>query len=527
MRIAPHALQVAVLIFCVWVAGSPASAGENMVNLPVHHWVYDALGRLARMGLITESFLTLQPIRRDEAARLVAEALAKRNRFEPGSEWDWTDELLSRLELEFQRELRGETPNVQWRWADPIEFQTTRAGLDGVERQPLENQGGRSVSDGLNTRLTWRGWAQAGNWAALTLEGEVRSHDPDEDLFLTEGSLKSTLFFLDLEIGRDRQWWGPGEHGALILSDNAPPMDMIRISNAHPSRLPWVLSNLGEWKWAIFITRLEHDRDFPRAKLGGVRLVWSPIGWLELGASRTVIFGGEGRPHFTRPIDYLRILVGYGSDNEGSPYLGNDNLGAWDVTVYLPWIHSVMPSVQGAKLYLEYAGEDNCVHEYFRSEVRNLCRIAPLMGLSVSFPRSDLRLEYANNVDDVITWYTHSPYTTGYTFNGFTIGHEMGGNADDLSLSGTFYLTPTTHLLTAIERERVGSGPDRETDFDPCLPPCSVIYAGNIGLKYSLLPSWEAAVEYRYEHAVRPEFVSGESADAHLLMAGFKLYIIP
>ena len=516
-------VKLPALAFCIWTIALPVQANNSLVNIPVHNWVYDGLSRLARTGLISSSFLSMKPIRRDAAARLVTQAIenySKRERKTP-SGFDWTEELLHRLEREFQRELKTEdgSPILRSQLIDTVELETIGVELEdqsGV--QNLENSSGRSVSEGLNTRLLMRGWVQSGNYLGLALGVETRSQELDQDLILMEGSLNLNLVFLDLEAGRDRLWWGPGEHGALLLSDNAPPFDLIKIGNPHPSRFPFMFSRLGEWKWSIFLTRLEQNRVHSRVKLGGARLVWVPFGWLELGISRTVMFGGSGAPNFTL-ADFGRLLVGTGQDDDGSRFVGNNNLAAWDATLYLPSISSIFPIVHGTKLYLEYGGEENTPNRFLGKQYKRLAAIAILAGLSISFARADIGLEYANSVDDGLTWYDHWFYDTGYTFNGSIIGHEMGGDADDLSIHATVYLTPKLHLYSFIERERMG------INFNP--ENVQIVYAGQVDLKYSLLPKWEASVGYRYENIIRPEFSPDKRADNHLLVVRFEVHPRP
>ena len=500
-----------------------ATAASSITNLPVHHWSYEALSRLARVGLISSSFLSIQPIRRDEAARLVAEALANHHRLkkEPSGGFNWTDELLRRLEREFRAELQTDrkSPFLRGRPVDTLEIGIIWADLDDRPSRRLENSGGRSVSEGANARLSWRAWAQAWDRLAVTaaVEGDIRDHNAD--LELIEASLKLDLGILDLEAGRERQWWGPGEHGALLLSDNAPPMDLYRIGNAHPSRLPWFLDRLGDWKWSLFVSRLEFKRDVSRAKFAGLRIAWAPMSWLEIGGSRTVLFGGRGRPHLTSLKDFAQVLVGFGQDDLDNPLVDNNNLGAWDVTVYLPFVRNFIPSIHGAKLYLEYGGEDNLKNEFLGIEYRGLGAIAQLMGLSLSLKRADLNLEYSNTVDDEHVWYEHFSYTSGYRYRDYTIGHEVGGDADDLSVNGRFYLRPDVHLLTGLERERVGLDRNHSNR--------RVTYAGHLGLVYSVLPEWEASVVYRYEQIDRPRFIKGEGINSHLITMLIAFHLLP
>ena len=169
------------------------------------------------------------------------------------------------------------------------------------------------------------------------------------------------------------------------------------------------------------------------------------------------------------------------------------------------------------QLYLEYGGEDNLKNEFLGIEYRGLGAIAQLMGLSLSLRRADLNLEYSNTVDDSHIWYETGIYK--YRYRGYTIGHEVGGDADDLSFNSRFYMTPEVHLLTGLERER--GGLDRNHSNR------RVTYAGHLGLVYSILPDWEASVLYRYEQIDRPRFIKGEETNSHLITMHIAFHLLP
>jgi len=52
--------------------------------------------------------------------------------------------------------------------------------------------------------------------------------------------VKAEAFNLELEVGRDSLWWGPGYNGALLMTNNARPFDLVKLSNAYPYRIPWI-----------------------------------------------------------------------------------------------------------------------------------------------------------------------------------------------------------------------------------------------------------------------------------------------
>ena len=116
----------------------------------------------------------------------------------------------------------------------------------------------------------------------------------DQYAYLREASLKLTLWNVALEFGRGTQWWGPGYHGSLLLTDHAFPLDMIKLGSDETFRLPWFFSKLGDWKINSFLARLEGDQTFPHEKIFGFRLNYLPTSWLELGLTRLTQFDGQG-----------------------------------------------------------------------------------------------------------------------------------------------------------------------------------------------------------------------------------------
>jgi len=208
------------------------------------------------------------------------------------------------------------------------------------------------------------------------------------------------------------------------MSNNATPFTMLKVSNPEPIQLPWLFRRLGPFKAVYFLTRLEENRDHPHAQLTGIRMSIKPHPWIELGGSRTIQFGGEGVPDVGLK-DYFYVFW-------PKNYNQNDNqLASMDASVWLPlpgWAQ-----VKSVKLYVDYAGEDAAGFQTYR----------PLLGLQLNdvlrTGQTDLRVEYAENSS---LFYVHGVYTSGYTYNGRVIGHQMGTDAKDLFVRLTHYLTP-------------------------------------------------------------------------------------
>ena len=104
--------------------------------------------------------------------------------------------------------------------------------------------------------------------------------------------------------------WGPAWDGSLILSPAARPFPSVSVDADSDS-----LSQSKWWWWlgqvqlGGFVGQLESDRDdVPKPYLIGMRLVLRPWDWLELGLSRTMQLGGEGRDNSLKT--FLKAFLG-------------------------------------------------------------------------------------------------------------------------------------------------------------------------------------------------------------------------
>src|SRR5439155_834098 len=126
------------------------------------------------------------------------------------------------------------------------------------------------------------------------LQPELLENEDYDAARLATGYAKLTVGNVELLVGRDSLAWGPGYHNGLLLTNNAAPLDQIKIGAAEPFLLPWIGKWVGPMKALIFLAQLEERRDHAYTKLSGMRLTFAPATFLELGASHTVLFDGLG-----------------------------------------------------------------------------------------------------------------------------------------------------------------------------------------------------------------------------------------
>ena len=109
----------------------------------------------------------------------------------------------------------------------------------GSEGTPLfENNDGVVYRSGSNLDLRVTGEAYLGAGASLLVEPMLLWSESDDEprLRLNTGYLKVGGEGLELELGRDENWLGPGYRGALTLSNNPRNFDLIKLSSRNRSK---------------------------------------------------------------------------------------------------------------------------------------------------------------------------------------------------------------------------------------------------------------------------------------------------
>ncbi len=472
-------MRRSVVTLVLMVLTSPPAWGLVSTNVPLGHWSYEAVGKLADYGLIDSSMLTVKPLSRVEMARHIAQAMYTLDAMENPPAILLA--ILERLKEEFREELvligilDGSYGGSSLK---PVEDPYV-AYLYARNRPDWENRRGDVFGEGSNFRTGFASRMKLWDTAAFYVHPEY-AYSPyiDDDVDLIEAYGKVMVGGLEVEVGQDSLWWGPGAHGSILMTNNARPLRMVKVTNPQPLQLPWLLRCLGPFKGEWFLAELEEDRDYPEAKLSGVRVNVKPLPLVELGASRVVMFGGHGMP----AVDFFDYVKRFAAWEEMSE---DNQLAGFDFSVLLP-LPPALP-LRTVKLYGDFAGEDaaNGLPSKF----------GKLWGVQLSdifrTGRTDLRIEYAN--DHVVGYpnlfYTHATYYSGYTYEGRIIGHHMGTDSSDLFVQLSHYLTADLMLALAYDREVHSLSADTH--------PAEDIFEGSV----LLFPSrdWWLRTGYRYE----------------------------
>ncbi len=473
---------------------SPASVSTNV---PLGHWSYDAVEKLVNYHLIDGAMLTTKPLSRLEMARHVAEARDSLAQMDDAPEV--LTAIVERLTREYQGELiqLGALAGVYDGATSlkPIEDPYARY-LYASQTPELENRRGDLFQKGSNFRAGFASRGTLFDTFAFYLHPEYAGAPEDgSEVRLVEGYGKVGIGPFELEAGRDSLWWGPGRHGSILMSNNARPFDMLKITNPEPILLPWIFRAVGPVRVEWFLAQLEADRDFPHALLSGVRVNIKPHPGVEMGASRVVIFGGHGQPG----LDFFDYFKPFGAFSEEA---ANNQLAGFDGSILIPLPQNRL--LRSVKLYADFAGEDEAGFvptkwgEVLGVQFNDLFKTG----------RTDLRIEYA---DDIVpgypnVFYTHSLYSSGYTYEGRVIGHHMGTQSRDFFVQLSHYLTNDLIVEFAYDRHTHGDSPATRATAN--------IF--ELGVTYFPTRDWQILGGYRFEQR------SGrDGGDHHVVEVGF------
>ncbi|MDI6703422.1 MAG: capsule assembly Wzi family protein [bacterium] len=450
-------LSLLIIIFSLNLYSAQCST-----NLPLNHWAYSDLERLAAFGLVDTEIIGTKPFSRLEIARLIVKANERRE-----GENVLIDHILKRLKKEFRHELEtieeGSTQSIFYKLVDTIRFKYTYLKgnhpstfsyirLNDIKGTSLwYNNDGITYKEDNNLIIDFYSRVELSNLLSFYYQPILTKNSEDTEIEIHKVYLKFMLGKFELQVGKDSNWWGQGYHGNLILTNNAEPLKFIKLSNPIPILLPWKFSYLGPFKSVFLISKLEKERAIPNPLLIGLRVNFKPYPLLELGTSGIIMAEGEGRPRLILEDiwDIIRIK---------HPYRGKE-----DVTNQIMVLDGRLriPYLRNTEIYGEYGAEDTGLKLF------GLGDMAYLLGVYIPRLTDDgktkLRIEYADTIKrefgtGLIGWYSHGVYRSGYTYKGKILGHHMGGSSQDTYLQIQRYLKEGLVLTLEFDYEIRGVG---------------------------------------------------------------------
>ena len=498
----------------------PSKLGSSFV--PLDSSIYPALERLAALGYIHSQFTGLRPWTRQECMRQINEATYNAQDLAADSEVART---IKQLREEFVEDgLVNQSFSID----------SVYTGYTNIAGAPLRdsyhfgdtiwNDFGRPFDQGSNVysgasvsavygRFFW--YAQ-GEYEHAPGRGALTSAQQDLINSLDENdgidgdpvgpapgqiSAINRVYPLDMyagmqieqwsvTFGKQCLWLGPGESGPLMLSDNADPQYMLRLSRTTPLLLPGILRHLGEVRAEFLVSKLSGHQFPARPFFNLQKISFHPTKNLELGFTRASLWAGVGHPFTLHSL--IRNFTANGDSGPGAADPG-DRKSGFDFSYRLPGLRNWLT------LYTDSYSDDD------PSPLANPRRAALNPGLYLShFPvlsRLDLRVEAVSTQSLTATdrggdfLYFNNDYHDSNTNKGFLFGNQTGRDGRTYQAWSTYHFSATTTLQFGYRDTKVANGflPGGGTQSD-----------ASTRLHWQIRPNWSADGFVQYERWLIP-----------------------
>jgi hypothetical protein len=475
---------------------SPANQGSPYV--PLDSWIYPALDRLIGMGMIESGFTGVRPWTRSECARMLTEAA---DRVDGGPAE--AQRIYQLLETEFKEDLEGAGAAAPFR----ARLESTYTRFTEISGEPLTsgytfgqtliNDFGRPYERGLNSVTGFSAWTTAGRWvgyvraeyqqspSAPALPESARLAIAEVDPFPGPPPATPTPSIHQLELldayvglnlnnwqvtfGQQSLWWGPGNGGPMLFSNNAPPIRMFRINRITPLQLPSFLRWLGPMRTEFFFGQLTGQEFLlnpsgpvgqygqsldPQPFIHGQMISFKPTSNFEFAFFRTTIYGGPGYPLTTHRL--ISSLFTTGNEAAGGVSKPGDRRSGLNFSYRLPRLRN----------WLTLYGDGFTDDEF--SPIAYMDVSAWHAGLYLShFPsvsRLDLRVEgvytdvpggTSKNTKDPGSFYQNGTWRNGYTNNGDLIGSWIGRGGQGAQAWTNYWFSPRNRLQFYFRHQKV------------------------------------------------------------------------
>ena len=498
-------------------------------------WIYPAIERLAGLGYIRSEFLGMRPWTRIECADLVEEA-GDRIEVEDAPGSAGAAQIYFALENEFRNDLAvlsgesGGGGNSQ-----AVKLESLYTGATGIRGEPLNdsrhfgqtviNNYGRPYQEGVNYYNGFSSYVTAGRFT-LYVRGEFQ-HAPSASAYslatrqaiaandlnpvqpvvpyatvnqftLLDTYAAANVAGWSFAFGKQSLWWGPGEGGALIFSDNAEPIYMFRASRVAPFTLPWVFHWLGPMKWDVFAGKLSGNEFPARPLIHGEKISFKPTPNLEFGFSRTAEFGGVGRA--ITPAAIWNSYAGFFHSSQ--LYAPNANpgkrTGGFDFSYRLPFVRNCLT------IYTDSLSDDD------PSPIRDVPRDAFRPGIYLShfpgIPNLDLRAEAvytslptsSSNSGEFV--YFDTFYHDLYTNKNNIIGDWIGREGMGFQGWSTYWFGPRRNIQASYRHAKVAN------DF---IPGGETLNDGSVKVDWLLHKEISVSGSVQYEKWLAPILAPG------------------
>jgi membrane-associated phospholipid phosphatase len=473
--------------------------------VPLDSWIYPALERLMALGYIQSDVLGMRPWTRMACARLLDDT----EKFpDNGLEAGQPGRIYAALTREFRSEIArlDGAANVGAR-VDSV--YTRMMGISGTPvrdgyhfGQTIINDYGRPYWTGFNNITGLSADAEAGP-VSIYFRGEYQ-HSPampsespqtlaataaaDLTPPLANGTAEANQFALldsaaavnldnvQISFGTQSVWLGPGESGALLLSDNAAPFPMVKIDDVVPREIPGLSSILGPFRAEFFVGQLsgQHWEECtasscqsypgypnvvgpnisPQPFIHGEKISFQPTPNFEFGMGVTAMFGGPGLP-----VTFGNFFRTYYIHTPNLVKNPGKRVSAADFSYRIPglrdWLTLYMDSMVWDEISPIGSTRANVNPGIYLPQIPKITKLE-LRAEGVNISR-------ANQFPPGFVYFNADRYRSGYVNNGYLLGSWIGRAGRGGQGWLTYWLSPRNKLqvgyrLQTVAPDFIGGG---------------------------------------------------------------------
>jgi membrane-associated phospholipid phosphatase len=493
--------------------------------VPLDSWIYPALEQLIGQNYINTAFIGLRPWTRLACARMMVEM--HENVEGHGDLPPQILQLQKYLDAEFVEELEA----LEGKPVESIQLDTLYTRVLDIAGKPLNdsyhfgqtliNDDGRPYQQGVNNVTGFTARAEDDRFA-FYVSGEYQ-HAPSAPPFtllqrsviaevdlnpiqpatpfstidrfqLLDTYVAMKFAGLDWSVGKQSLWWGTGQGGALLMSNNATPLWMARIKQGSPIYIPGVSKVLGPIETDNFFGSLA-EHHFPAGPyMYGQKFSCKPLRDLELSISRTAVFAGEGHVPLTFG-SFWNSFTSFSNVPTSVKFSRNDP-GARHAQFDLSWR---LPKLQRWLTFYS----DSIVHDDVNALPNGRAGVNPGIYLShfPKFPKLDFRVEAAYtdppgatlNKGQFLYW--EIVYHDLYINDGNLMGSWVGREGKGYQAWSTYSINPQSSIQASFRYAKI------DKDF---IPRGSTQVDGNISAILRVRKDLQLKAFLQYESWLEP-----------------------
>jgi hypothetical protein len=350
---------------------------------------------------------------------------------------------------------------------------------------------------------------------------------------VVEGYVSAEVLNHVFSFGKQEEWLGPGQGGAMAYSTNAEGIYAFHINRIEPLQVPLLSTVTGPFRYEFLVGKLRGHTYIPNPNYPGTnepnaigpgdpwmhleKISFKPTRNLEFGFERTVIWGGKGH----EPINLKSFLRSFFSlvNVSAATKFGNTDpgarFGAFDFSYRLPFLRN----------WVTLYTDSECHDDVSPPSAPKRASYRPGLYLS-HFPglaRLDLRLEGVST-DPPTTRSTRGQFNyfeyvqnQGYTNQGVLFGDWIGREAKGGQAWTTWHLSPDEWIQAGFRRQKAAKDfiPGSAVQFVPGST-TQLIEGGttlddvNLQVVKRIRKSFEINGNFAFEHYKAPFYLPGQ-----------------